>query len=70
MKKFIPLFTIALLLLMAGCKKKEKDPLSVPVEFTSTTYQPLGTYDANGTPSYLLTPDVVSSDMQTFINSI
>jgi len=70
-KKIIALFPVVLLLLTAGCKKGKKDaPASVPVEFTSTTYQTLGTYDANGTPTYLLPPDVVSSDMQNFINSI
>ena len=70
-KKFISCFSIVLLLFAVGCKKeKKKGPASVPVEFTSTTYQTLGTYDANGTPTYLLPPDAISSNMLDFINSI
>jgi len=68
MKKYISLFII--ILIVSACKKKEKDPVTVPVYFTSTTYETLGTYNASGVPDYLLTPDVISSDMQSFINSI
>jgi hypothetical protein len=68
MKKLASLLIVVLI--SFSCKKKDK-ALSIPVEFTSTTYQPLGTYNSDGTPDYLINPpDVVSSDMQTFINSI
>ena len=67
MKKFVPLFII--ILIFNGCKKNEKDPVTVPVQFTSTTYATLGTYDSDGRPNYLLTPVVISSSMKSFINS-
>ena len=53
--------------MLGACKK---DPVTKPVEFKSTTYQTLGTYDTSGSPSYLLPPDTVSADMQSFINTI
>lgn len=64
MKKLTPLFII--LLMLGACKK---DPVTKPVEFKSTTYQTLGTYDTSGSPSYLLPPDTVTSDMRSFINN-
>lgn len=67
MKKLTPLF-IALLMLGA-CKKTQVIPGSVPVKFTSTTYATLGTYDATGKPSYLTTPDVISANLLSFLNS-
>jgi hypothetical protein len=67
MKKYIHLLVI--IILLTSCKK-DKGPGSVPVYFTSTTYQTLGTYNASGKPNYLLPPDPVSANMQTFINSI
>lgn len=76
MKKYISLFTIIIVfpiiiaIALNACKKKEKSPVTIPVEFPSTTYQVLGTYDANGKPNNLETPDVISSNMQSFINSI
>ena len=65
MKKLTPLLLI--ILLVSACKK---DPVTVPVSFTSTTYESLGTYDSSGRPDYLLTPDVISSNTQSLINSI
>lgn len=67
MKKLTPLF-IALLLLGA-CKKTQVIPGSVPVQFTTTTYATLGSYDANGKPAYLTTPDVISPNLTSFLNS-
>lgn len=64
MKKLTYLFLV--ILLISACKK---DPLTVPVSFTSTTYETLGTYDSSGKPAYLLTPDVISSNTQLLINS-
>lgn len=55
------------ILIFCSCKK---EVLTKPVEFTSTTYQTLGTYDSSGKPSYLVNPpDVVAPEMLTFINS-
>lgn len=66
MKKYA---TSLILILMLGACKKENPVLTVPVDFTGTTYQTLGTYDAFGTPAYLLPKDVVSADMQSFITN-
>lgn len=67
MKKFTPLFFI-IIILVSACKK-EKAPVTIPVEFTSTNYQTLGTYDSFGKPNYLLAPDIISANMQSLINS-
>lgn len=65
MKKLTPLFII---LFMVGACKKEV--VTKPVEFTSTSYQTLGTYDTSGKPSYLVNPpDVVSAPLKTFIST-
>jgi len=56
---------IMLLLVLASC---HKDPVTKKVEFKSTTYEALGTFDANGKPNYLVTPDVISAQIDTFIN--
>ncbi len=66
MKKLTPLFI--LVLIFGACKK---DVVTKPVDFTSTTYQALGSYDSSGTPSYLISPpDAISSNMLSFLNSI
>jgi len=67
MKKYTLLFTI--LATLGACKKPQVLPGSVPVKFTATTYQTLGTYDNSGKPSYLTTKDVISSDLLSFINN-
>lgn len=67
MKKLTPLFI--LILIFAACKKDVV--VTKPVDFTSTSYQALGSYDAYGTPSYLINPpDAISSNLLTFMNSI
>jgi hypothetical protein len=58
-----------LLSIFVSCKKKEVDPVTIPVEFTSTTYEDLGDYDTLGKPAYLLPKDAVSQAMITFINT-
>jgi hypothetical protein len=68
MKKFSPLFFIIIILSIIACKK-EKAPVTIPVEFPSTAYLTLGTYDSFGKPNYLVTPDVISPNMQSLINS-
>jgi hypothetical protein len=52
-----------------SCKKKEA-PLTAPVDFSSTTYETLGTFNASGKPDNLEPHDVVSDDMKTFLNGI
>ena len=64
MKMLSPLF--AGVLLFVACKK---DPVTVPVKFTETTYQTLATYDTSGRPSNLLPKDTVSSQMITYIKN-
>jgi len=64
MIKYTPI--LLLLLVIASC---QKEPLSKPVAFTETSYKSLGTYDADGRPNYLLTPDVITQDMMTVIQS-
>lgn len=49
---------------VGACKK---DPVTKPVEFTSTDYETLGSYDSAGKPNNLLPQDVISADMRTFI---
>lgn len=65
-KNFTPLFII--LLMLIGCKKEVK-PVTRVVEFTSTTYKTLGTYDSSGKPDYLLPRDTISSALLSFINN-
>ena len=64
MKKYTPL-VIALLVLVA-CKK---EPVTVPVEFPETTYQPLASYDSAGVPSNLLPRDTVTTAMKQYIET-
>lgn len=57
------------MLVFSACVKDPK-PVTRPVEFTATTYVPLGTWDDNGKPNYLITPrDAISSDMISYINN-
>ncbi|MGI4021120.1 MAG: DUF4114 domain-containing protein [Janthinobacterium lividum] len=67
MKKLSP-FLIALLM-VGACKKSQTLPTTVPVEFTSTTYQTLGNYDDAGKPLYLATSDVISSTLLSYIST-
>ena len=65
MKKLTSLLII--ISMIVACKK---EAVTKPVEFTSTTYQNLGTWDTSGVPAYLLTPrDVISADLQSYINN-
>jgi hypothetical protein len=68
MKKYLPLLAIVIIAVIS-CKKKDK-PGSIPVYFNTTTYQTLGSYDDNGRPNNLETPDVISSNMKSFVNGI
>ena len=57
------------LLTLCACEKKTDEPVTRPVEFNETTYEPLGTYDDVGKPNYLLAKDPISSELISFINS-
>ncbi len=62
----ICVYLIGVVFLLSSCEKKEES-LTVPVKFTETTYQPLGTFDDFGKPTYLTTPDAISSSMLSYI---
>ena len=66
-KTFICLFSICLLLLIV-CKKKDTPPTR-EVEFTSTSYAALGTFDNTGKPENLLPKDSISAAMVSFIDT-
>lgn len=69
MKKISPLF-IALLILGACKKEKTAAPVTVPVQFTATTYAFLGTFDSNGKPvNYLGTKDVISTNLTSYLTT-
>jgi len=63
---YVPLFIIVL---MSSACKKDVEPATSVVKFTSTTYQTLGDFNAEGKPNYLETSDVISSNLSTFINN-
>src|SRR5664279_2954994 len=63
--KYTPLFII--LFMLVACKKDK--PVTRVVEFTSTTYQTLGTYDSLGKPAYLITKDTISAALLLFIKN-
>jgi Domain of unknown function (DUF4114) len=66
MKIKICLPLIAILFMLNACKKTI---VTKPVEFTSTQYQLLGTYDSTGKPDYLTTSDTISPALLTFIDT-
>jgi len=66
MKIYTPLFIIVLL--FSACQK-ELEPFNPVVEATSPTYETLGDFNQEGKPGYLVTPDVISSDLTTFITN-
>lgn len=59
-------FIFIIILLINSCKK---DPVTQPVNFTSTTYQDLAPYSALGLPENLL-KDTISDSMLSFIDDI
>jgi Domain of unknown function (DUF4114) len=54
------------LLLLCACKK---EILSRPVDFSSASYQTLGTYDSTGKPNNLLPRDNISSEMMSYVKT-
>ena len=66
MNRILVAALVICILPLVSCKKEPKTRV---VEFTSTTYQSLGTHDASGKPDNLLTPDPISPTMLNFIQS-
>jgi hypothetical protein len=66
-QNYLPYFVFVLMII--SCKKQAPAPVTVPVVFTSTTYQPLGSYDTLGKPAYLLPRDTISSTLLSFISN-
>ena len=64
-KTFPPLFII--LLMLVACKKEKA--VTRVVEFTSTSYHTLGTYNSSGKPDFLLPRDTISPALLSFINN-
>ncbi len=62
-KIYLPLIG---LLIISSCRK---DPVTKPVEFKSTTYNSLSSYDVNGKPDNLL-KETISPELQYFIDTL
>ncbi|MDQ6812938.1 MAG: DUF4114 domain-containing protein [Bacteroidota bacterium] len=62
--KFSP--SILLILLLFSCKK-EIEPLTSVVNFTATSYDSLGAFDQLGRPTNLVTPDVISPALSSYV---
>ncbi|HEX2532890.1 MAG TPA: DUF4114 domain-containing protein [Chitinophagaceae bacterium] len=70
MKMYQYLFVLTAALAFSSCQKEKKNPPATePVEFPGTTYQTLGTFDADGTPNYLAGRDNISDGMLDFIET-
>lgn len=68
LRKFA-LLLLALSVFMS-CKKQDKAPETRGViEFTSTIYTSMGGWDSSGRPTYLVSKDVVSNNLLSFINT-
>ncbi len=67
MNKF-PIILIALVFLLS-CKKKNTEPATSPVSFTSTTYRVVGTYDGTGKPSNLGVREQISPELISYIRT-
>jgi len=59
---------IIVVLILSSCKKENK-PLTMPVDFTATSYENLCPYDASGIPTCLLPKDSISEDMLSYIKT-
>jgi hypothetical protein len=59
---------VAVLFALNACVKAPK-PATRPVEFTETTYETLGTWDAAGRPNYLAGKDNISPQLLSFIGT-
>ncbi len=62
------LILFALIAVFSACKKQPNGG-STPVFFTTTEYSYLGTYDDMGRPNYLVTRDMVSSNLANFVTT-
>ena len=70
MKKHALLFIGILVITISLVTCKKDKPVTIPVEFNSTTYVTLASYDSFGKPSNLLPPDAISSNLMSYVNSI
>lgn len=70
MKKILLL--ISLIGVLYSCKKDKPAPpaVTVPVKFTSTTYNSLGPFDSNGKPVNMETPDVISDGLLNYLHTM
>lgn len=59
-KYILPVLVLSLL--FTACRKEK------PGLFEGTTYKTLGQYDKSGKPNYLLPKDVITPELQTFMN--
>jgi len=57
----------SILVMVVSCKKEE--PVTRVVEFNTTIYKALGTYDTTGKPDYLLARDNISTALLNFIKT-
>ncbi len=69
--KNLKYISIVLVVLLFACKKDAGDPapVTIPVEFTSTSYTFLGAFDYLGKPDYLLPKEPISAGLLSFINT-
>ena len=67
MKKLL-FILLSFILTFTACKKGPVNGGFTPVDFTTTKYSYLGTYDNTGRPNYLVEKDVVSSSLLSFAN--
>ncbi|MEO8109107.1 MAG: DUF4114 domain-containing protein [Ginsengibacter sp.] len=73
MKNVLYTLILGIVFLFASCKKSSETqlpPTTVPVEFTSTVYQFLGSYDSAGKPNYLISAEQISSSLLAYLNNI
>jgi hypothetical protein len=67
MKAVIRFAVLAIFVMLTSCKK---DIVTTrEVDFTSTQYEFLGTYDSTGKPDYLVAPDTISAGLLSFIST-
>ena len=72
MRNFRYTSVLLVALIFAACKKEKAAPAPVttPIEFTSTSYTFLGTFDSLGKPDYLLPREQISGPLLSYLNSI
>jgi len=64
----LPIYFISLLFIAIACKK-DSSPVTKPVEFNTTNYDTLGTYDNSGKPVIMEPADNVTPTLISFLDS-